>query len=84
MTQNTENKSTWGLLLPEVAQPSDQQWSLWSALHDPKTITAGITQLAAKYRRMGGRMDSDYVLKFASSVMNRFSRDQREGKPPLQ
>jgi hypothetical protein len=80
MTQNTETKSTWALLLPEVPQPSDQQWSLWSLLHDSKTVVAGITQLAAKYRRTGGGMDSDYVLKFASSVMNRVSREQREGK----
>ena len=72
-----EAKNTWTLLLPEVTQPSDQQWNLWLCLHDPKIVSQGITQLAAKYRRMNGQMDAAFITKFASSVMNRLTRERQ-------
>jgi len=71
-------RETWALLFPEVDAPLDSQWAIWLLLHDPGTVKKGIAELAAKYRRLQGQMGSDYMLKFASSVMNRITREQKE------
>jgi uncharacterized protein YmfQ (DUF2313 family) len=68
-------RQTWASLFPKVPVPDDGQWTLWLLLHDPATVTQGIAQLAAKYRKVGG-MDIDYMTKFASSVMNRITRER--------
>ena len=52
------------------------QWALWLLLHDPETVKQGVAQLAAKYRKVGGQMDREYMTKFASSVMNRITRER--------
>ena len=79
MTQTAieDLKVTWALLFPEVAAPADQQWALWLLLHDGATVRAGVAQLAAKYRRTDGRMDDGFMVRFASSVMNRMMREQK-------
>lgn len=68
-------RETWIALFPNVSVPDDGQWKLWLLLHDPETVKQGIAQLAAKYRKVGG-MDPDYMTKFASSVMNRITRER--------
>ena len=80
MTQKSvpELKETWSLLFPEVMIPPDQQWALWLMLHDAKVVREGIAQLATKYNKLGSNMDADYRVKFASAVMNRLSREQKE------
>lgn len=72
-------KSTWQLLFPKVAPPSDEQWTLWLMLHDQKTVTVGIMALAQKYQRLGGRMDYAYMTRFASSVMSRVKGESHSG-----
>ena len=70
----TELKNFWTVLFPEVPAPADRQFSLWLALHDPATVKTGIAQLAAKHSKVGGQMENDYMIRFASSVMNRLER----------
>jgi len=64
-------KETWGLLFPKAATPEDYQWTLWLVLHDASTVKEGIAELAKKYHKVNARMDADYMVRFASSVMNR-------------
>jgi len=70
-------KTLWNSLLPNEPQPDEQQWLLWSALHDDRTIRTAIGQLVIKYRQLGGQMAPDHQLRFASSVMNRLTREAR-------
>jgi hypothetical protein len=79
VSEITEIKNVWTVLIPEVPAPTDRQWSLWVILHDPEIVRKGIGQLAAKYRKLGGQMDTDYMVRFASSVMNRLSRERATG-----
>jgi hypothetical protein len=72
----TDVRKLWALLLPEVEQPSVQQWNLWFCLHEPDVVKSGIAQMAAKYRRVAGSMDAEYRAKFASAVMNRLQRER--------
>ncbi len=72
-------RESWTALFPEVPAPLDQQWVLWLLLHDPETVREGIAQLAGKYRKLGGRMDADYMVRFASSVMNRLKKEAEKG-----
>jgi hypothetical protein len=69
-------RDVWTTLFPEVPTPADRQWALWLVLHDREIVRKGIGQLAAKYRKLGGQMDSDYMIRFASSVMNRLSKER--------
>jgi len=75
LTEVTELKDAWTRLLPNEPVPADDQWCLWLALHGQGVIQTAITQLALKYRKLGGAMDRDYVVRFISSVMNRLSRE---------
>jgi hypothetical protein len=72
----TELREAWTALFPEPC-PDDGQWSLWLLLHDPDTVKQGIAQLAAKYRKVNGQMDRQYMVKFASSVMNRITKETK-------
>jgi hypothetical protein len=78
----TENRvflsETWTALFPGVTAPSDPQFALWLLLHDLATVKAGIAELAVKYRRLDGQMNPGWMAKFASSVMNRISREKKE------
>ena len=68
---------TWTALFPNIPAPADGQWALWLLLHDPGVVRQGIAQLATKYCKVGG-MDADYMVKFASSVMNRIAKEARD------
>jgi hypothetical protein len=70
-----ELKGFWTMLFTDCEVPEDSQWALWTLLHDPDTVREGIAQLATKYRKLYGKMDAKYMVKFASSVMNRISRE---------
>ena len=62
-----ELKTLWGQLLGKI--PSDQQWAFWELMHTPAVIRHGILKTTQKNLSMGGTMDSDYKLRFASKVM---------------
>ena len=71
----SEFKELWGLLFPGVPIPDDSQWGLWLIRHHSTVVRQGIAELGVKYRRLNGRMDPVWMGKFASSVMNRLTRE---------
>jgi hypothetical protein len=71
----TELQETWTTLFPGVQMPADHQFALWLLLHDATTVRTAFAQLATKYRKVDGRMDAGYMVKFASAVMNRLQRE---------
>lgn len=70
-------KELWMMLFSGSTPPEDSQWALWFLLHDPDTVREGIVQLAAKRRKLHEQMDAVYMIKFASAVMGRLTREQR-------
>jgi len=69
----SELKGFWAVLFPGAVPPEDSQWALWILRHDEATVRRGISELAAKYKKLGSEMDSVYMRKYASAVMNRLS-----------
>lgn len=49
--------------------PSEEQFTVWLALHSPEIVRQGIIRTAAKNLSLGKTMDSDYRIRFASKVM---------------
>ena len=49
--------------------PSDEQFSVWAALHTPKIVRRGLSGPAAKDLSLGKTMTLDYKVRFASKVM---------------
>ena len=74
-----ELKAAWALLFPKVEAPADEQWTTWLLKHSPDTVRLGLAETGARYQKLRGRMDRDYMLRFASSVMNRHS-DAKKGR----
>lgn len=72
----TEAKALWARLLPNEPIPADDQWDLWFALHDPAVVRSAIAQTTLKVRKHGA-MECDHILRFASAVMNRLSKERR-------
>lgn len=71
----SDMKELWTKLFPSVPAPDEGQWALWFLRHSPVIVREGIAELGIKYRKLNGQMDSIYMGKFASSVMNRLSRE---------
>jgi hypothetical protein len=57
----------WKQLLGEP--PTDDQFTLWTALHTPEVVKQAILKTAAKNLSLGKTMSSDYKIRFASKVM---------------
>lgn len=75
-------KDTWMRLFPGVPPPADSQWTLWLLLHDDADIVrCGMVILARKHSVLGGAMTAEYMVKFASSVMARMTREKAEKEP---
>ena len=75
-TDIQEAKALWSRLLPEPI-PADDQWDLWFALHDTAVVRSAIAQTTLKNRKLNGAnvvMERDHILRFASAVMNRITR----------
>ena len=62
-----ESKALWRQLLGEI--PSAQQFDFWSAIHTDEVIRRGILKTAQKNLSMGGTMDAEHRVRFASKVM---------------
>lgn len=73
----TELTDAWILLFPRTELPSKEQWAVWLLLHDSATVKDGIAQLATKYQKLHGSMTRDYMIRFASAVMNRIKREKK-------
>jgi hypothetical protein len=57
----------WQSLLPEC--PSAYQFRVWLRLHTFETVIYGIRETDRKYHGVGS-MDLDFMVRFASKVMN--------------
>lgn len=49
--------------------PSEEQFTVWCALHTPEIVRQGILRTAAKDLSLGKKMTLDYKVRFASKVM---------------
>jgi len=72
--QLVQLKELWTVLFT-VPPPSDEQFGLWVFKHGPEVVRAAIGQLATKYQKTRGAMDQDFMIRFASSVMIRLTRE---------
>ena len=73
-----EARDAWTVLFPNVAVPGENQFALWLIMHRSEVVREGIVQLATKYRKLQGAMDVDYMVRFASAVMNRLSKEEKQ------
>ena len=52
-----------------------EQFRVWLSQFEVPTVVYGIKETGAKFQRVRGNMDEDYLLRFASKVMkNRYDR----------
>ena len=72
-----ELREAWAALFPNVAVPADSQFALWLMMHSDDIVREGMVQLATKRRKLHGQMDADYMIRFASAVMNRLTRERQ-------
>jgi hypothetical protein len=49
--------------------PTDEQFTVWTALHTPEVVRQAILKTAAKDLSLGKTMTFDYKVRFASKVM---------------
>jgi len=75
MDSASELQKAWELMF-NCPAPDNAQFSLWFVKHDLPVIRQAIGATAMKFKRLEGRMDRDYLIKFASSVMNRLDAPQ--------
>lgn len=69
-----DTRNTWNEFFPKINLPEDQ-WVVWETLHEPAIIRKAMAQLAVKRIKVGGHMDLDHMVRFASAVMNRLDRE---------
>jgi hypothetical protein len=58
--------------------PSEQQFGVWLDMHPFERVAAGIRQAGYKQVRRCGTMDSQYLVRFASRVMNSLKTQQAQ------
>jgi|HubBroStandDraft_6_1064221.scaffolds.fasta_scaffold1687066_2 hypothetical protein len=56
--------------------PSEQQFGVWLDRHPFGRVSAGIRTAGYKQVRRNGTMNSEYLIKFASRVMNSLKTQQ--------
>ena len=69
-------RECWTMVFPALPV-SDRQLSIWLVSHDVSIVRKGITRAAVRSEQLRGVMSEDYVLRFASAVMNRLSGEQK-------
>jgi len=73
-------QTSWRLLFPNVDGPDARQWALWLILHGLDTVRQSIAKLAVRYERSSAELGTrDSLIKFASSIMNRVTREKKMG-----
>jgi hypothetical protein len=63
--------------------PPEEQWDRWEQLYPLPIIKEGLVQLAIKFQKLGGKMDANYMYRFASSVMSVRGKQQRDALAKL-
>jgi hypothetical protein len=71
-------KTAWQMMFPSVPVPTDGQWTIWRLLHPAESIRYALAELGKKYLKLGGEMETAYMVRFASSVMSK--ADSARGK----
>ena len=78
----------WRSILPVVV-PNPYQLRLWLSAHDLATVCYGVRECTAKYQKIGGEMNPDHAIRFASKCMNTRTWDRQpkwgvkaNGNPP--
>lgn len=64
----------WMHQFPNLELPDATQWQRWSEKHTVETVAFGLRKTGQRFRflrHQGQFMELDYVLRFASKVMNR-------------
>ena len=81
--QLTDLFDLWQLLLGDPV-PDTTQFQLWAVTHAPETIKHAIMKTCRKNLQLGGTMDQDYKIRFASKVMLTKTNDPQkaEGQRP--
>jgi hypothetical protein len=74
-TEVLELKDHWKDVLPGEALPADDQWAIWRAMHKASVIRSALTQTAVKRKKVGAEMSGGRIIRFASSIMTRLSRE---------
>lgn len=59
-----------------VSVPADEQFALWLFRHGADIMNEAMAELATKYQKLGGEMDQNYMIRFASSVANRLAKQK--------
>lgn len=70
-----EVRDAWTALFPKEPVPAESQFALWLMMHSSEVVREAIVQLATKYRKLKGAMTADYMVRFASAVMNRLTKE---------
>jgi hypothetical protein len=70
-------KQLWADKFPSVTLPGDKQWEMWLRLHDFEIVKYGLKRTGKKFVQLNTEMSYEYILRFASKVMN------MHGKRPL-
>jgi hypothetical protein len=63
-------QKAWELIF-NCGAPDDAQFSLWLIKHDLSIVRKAIGVTAMKFKKLNGQMDREYLIRFASAVMNR-------------
>jgi hypothetical protein len=58
--------------------PPEQQFIIWSESHAADIVRRAILKTATKNQTMGGMMDADHKVRFASKVMLTASAQRKE------
>jgi hypothetical protein len=63
----------WFEEFPMLELPEERQWNVWYRMHNASTIEFGLKRTGKKFRYLhsqGECMSLEYVIRFASKVMN--------------
>lgn len=66
----------WNTLFPFLL--AEKQLAVWLILHNAEIVRQGIIAAGRKAISLNGNMNQEYAVRFASSVMNRLSRETQE------
>jgi len=69
----------WERVMPKAAKPDTAQFLLWARLHRTNVAVMfdAIDQTARKFAATGGKMDLDYVTRYASKAANTLQMQRR-------
>jgi hypothetical protein len=74
-TELNNAKTHWRDVLPGEPMPENDQWCIWHSMHRLPAIISAITQTAVKRKKLGAEMTGDRVIRFASAIMTRLSKE---------